>query len=65
MSKLSEAYGIKGVRISSEEEAEEELKKALSSKEPAVIDVRVAKSEKVFPMIAPGKGLHEMVGVKP
>ncbi|TNU66092.1 acetolactate synthase large subunit [Bacillus velezensis] len=63
--KLSEAYGIKGVRISSEEEAEEELKKTLSSKEPAVIDVRVAKSEKVFPMIAPGKGLHEMVGVKP
>ncbi|MCX3305287.1 acetolactate synthase large subunit [Bacillus sp. NEAU-CP5] len=63
--KLSEAYGIKGIRISSEEEAEEELKKALSSKEPAVIDVRVAKSEKVFPMIAPGKGLHEMVGVKP
>ncbi|MBW8583906.1 MULTISPECIES: acetolactate synthase large subunit [Bacillus] len=63
--KLSEAYGIKGVRISSEEEAEEEFKKALSSKEPAVIDVRVAKSEKVFPMIAPGKGLHEMVGVKP
>lgn len=63
--KLSEAYGIKGVRISSEEEAEEELKKVLSSKEPAVIDVRVAKSEKVFPMIAPGKGLHEMVGVKP
>ncbi|MEH6894255.1 acetolactate synthase large subunit [Bacillus velezensis] len=63
--KLSEAYGIKGVRISSEEEAEEELKKVLSSKDPAVIDVRVAKSEKVFPMIAPGKGLHEMVGVKP
>ncbi|WP_049628746.1 acetolactate synthase large subunit [Bacillus sp. JFL15] len=63
--KLSEAYGIKGIRITSEEEAEEELKKALSSKEPAVIDVRVAKSEKVFPMIAPGKGLHEMVGVKP
>ncbi|KJD59268.1 acetolactate synthase large subunit [Bacillus velezensis] len=63
--KLSEAYGIKGVRISSEEEAEEELKKALSSKDPVVIDVRVAKSEKVFPMIAPGKGLHEMVGVKP
>ncbi|MEC3654697.1 acetolactate synthase large subunit [Bacillus sp. CIS52] len=63
--KLSEAYGIKGIRITSEEEAEEELQKALSSKEPAVIDVRVAKSEKVFPMIAPGKGLHEMVGVKP
>ncbi|MCY8140358.1 hypothetical protein, partial [Bacillus inaquosorum] len=36
-----------------------------TSKEPVVIDVRVASEEKVFPMVAPGKGLHEMVGVKP
>ncbi|MBY8912743.1 acetolactate synthase large subunit [Bacillus sp. YC2] len=63
--KLSEAYGIKGIRISAEEEANEQLREALTSKEPVVIDVRVAREEKVFPMIAPGKGLHEMVGVKP
>ncbi|MEK5500794.1 acetolactate synthase large subunit [Bacillus sp. FSL M8-0168] len=63
--KLSEAYGIKGVRITSEEEAKEKLEAALTSNEPMVIDVQVARDEKVFPMVAPGKGLHEMVGVKP
>ncbi|WP_345807955.1 acetolactate synthase large subunit [Bacillus pumilus] len=63
--KLSEAYGIKGIRISSDEEAKEKLEEALTSKEPVFIDVNVARDEKVFPMVAPGKGLHEMVGVKP
>ncbi|GMG79535.1 acetolactate synthase large subunit [Bacillus safensis] len=63
--KLSEAYGIKGIRISSDEEAKEKLEEALSSREPVFIDVNVARDEKVFPMVAPGKGLHEMVGVKP
>ncbi|MES9765927.1 acetolactate synthase large subunit [Bacillus altitudinis] len=63
--KLSEAYGIKGIRISSDEEAQEKLQEALTSREPVFIDVNVARDEKVFPMVAPGKGLHEMVGVKP
>ncbi|AHL72330.1 acetolactate synthase large subunit [Bacillus altitudinis MN12] len=63
--KLSEAYGIKGIRISSDEEAQEKLEEALTSREPVFIDVNVARDEKVFPMVAPGKGLHEMVGVKP
>ncbi|MDR7248927.1 acetolactate synthase large subunit [Bacillus pumilus] len=63
--KLSEAYGIKGIRISSDEEAKEKLEEALTSREPVFIDVNVARNEKVFPMVAPGKGLHEMVGVKP
>ncbi|WP_144667267.1 acetolactate synthase large subunit [Bacillus altitudinis] len=63
--KLSEAYGIKGIIISSDEEAQEKLEEALTSREPVFIDVNVARDEKVFPMVAPGKGLHEMVGVKP
>ncbi|MGF0004569.1 acetolactate synthase large subunit [Bacillus altitudinis] len=63
--KLSEAYGIKGIRISSDEEVQEKLEEALTSREPVFIDVNVARDEKVFPMVAPGKGLHEMVGVKP
>lgn len=63
--KLSEAYGIKGIRISTDEEAKEKLEEALTSREPVFIDVNVARDEKVFPMVAPGKGLHEMVGVKP
>lgn len=63
--KLAESYGIKGVRITSEKEAEEKLKEALQSKEPVVIDVHVTPDEKVMPMIEPGKGIQQMTGVKP
>ena len=30
-----------------------------------LLDFRVDPGENVYPMIAAGKGLHEMVGVKP
>ncbi len=61
--KLAEAYDIKGYRIQTLEEAETVFKEALLSDEPVLIDCRVKKHEKVYPMIAPGKGLHEMIGV--
>ena len=61
--KLAEAYDIKGYRIRTMEEAEDIFREALLSDEPVLIDCRVKKYEKVFPMIAPGKGLHEMIGV--
>lgn len=63
--KLAEAYDIKGVLIESTEQAEKELQELLTSNEPVLIDLRIDPNENVFPMIAPGKGLHEMEGVKP
>ncbi|WP_141431885.1 acetolactate synthase large subunit [Bacillus sp. 03113] len=63
--KLAEAYGIKGYQIQTEEEAEAILDDVINSNEPVLLDFRVDPDENVFPMIAPGKGLHEMVGVKP
>ncbi|WP_274310325.1 biosynthetic-type acetolactate synthase large subunit [Solibacillus daqui] len=62
--KLAEAYGIKGVRIEKLSEAEEMFAEAINSDEPVVIDCRVKQLVSVFPMVAPGKGLHEMIGVK-
>lgn len=62
--KLAEAYDIKGYVIKTEEEAEEILNEVLSNKEPVLLDFRIAPNENVYPMIAPGKGLNEMVGVK-
>lgn len=62
---LAGAYGIKGYSVSTEEEAEQVLKEALTSREPVLIDCRIKRKEKVYPMIAPGKGLHEMIGVRP
>lgn len=63
--KLAESYGIKGVRITTEHEAKEVLPSVLTDSSPIVIDCRVKQEENVYPMIAPGKGLHEMIGVKP
>ncbi|MBA4537479.1 acetolactate synthase large subunit [Bacillus aquiflavi] len=62
--KLAEAYGIKAFEISTEEEAEKILSEVMNDREPVLLDFRVEKMEKVYPMIAQGKGLHEMVGVK-
>lgn len=62
--KLAEAYEVKGLRATNEEEAEAVLKEAFEHNGPVLIDFRVAPMEKVYPMIAPGKGIHEMVGVK-
>ncbi len=61
--KLAEAYDIKGYRIEKLEEAEAQFREALLSDEPVLIDCRVKQSEKVTPMVAPGRGLNEMIGV--
>lgn len=62
--KLADAYGIKGYRINTLDEAGAILEEALNSDEPVLIDARVKQLENVYPMVAAGKGLHEMVGVK-
>ncbi|WP_246861325.1 acetolactate synthase large subunit [Bacillus sp. REN3] len=63
--KLAESYGIKAYRVSSTEEAERVFSEVLTDREPVLIDCRVNPDEKVYPMVAPGNGLHEMIGVKP
>lgn len=62
--KLAGAYDIKGYRITKKDNAEELFREALLSDEPVLIDCRVKMMENVYPMIAPGKGIHEMIGVK-
>lgn len=62
--KLADAYGIKGLRATNEAEAKAVLKEAFEHNGPVLLDFRVAPMEKVYPMVAPGKGIHEMVGVK-
>ncbi|MEO4052641.1 biosynthetic-type acetolactate synthase large subunit [Solibacillus sp. CAU 1738] len=62
--KLADAYGIKGYLIEKLEDAERIFAEAINSDEPVVIDCRVKQLENVYPMVAPGKGLHEMIGVK-
>lgn len=63
--KLASAYGIKGLVAQNEAEARQALEEAFNFPGPFIVDCRVAPFENVFPMVAPGKGLHEMEGVKP
>ncbi|WP_077328304.1 biosynthetic-type acetolactate synthase large subunit [Virgibacillus siamensis] len=62
--KLAECYGIQGLRAEKDSDVTEVLKDLFSHDGPVVADFRVIPSEKVYPMIAPGKGIHEMIGVK-
>lgn len=59
--KLAEAYGAEGYRISKLEELEDVLRKALTSPNPAFIDVMVEREENVYPMVPAGAALDEML----
>ncbi|WP_232336823.1 acetolactate synthase large subunit [Planococcus lenghuensis] len=61
--KLAQAYEIDAYKVETLEDAEEVFRKAFESNEPALIDCRVLQLENVYPMVAPGKGLSEMIGV--
>ena len=63
--KLAEAYQIKAAKLSNKEEFDKQLPELLAHDGPVLIDARVLQQENVYPMIPPGQGLHEMIGVKP
>jgi len=59
--KLAEAYGASGVRITSPRKMREELRLALDTPGVVVIEVVVEEEENVYPIVAPGSGLKEMI----
>lgn len=61
--KLAESYGVRGERVAKEEDVVKVLEDVFAYDGPAVVDCRVIKLENVYPMVAPGKGSHEMLGV--
>jgi len=58
--KLAEAYGVKGLRATTSDEAKAVWAEALAHDGPVVIDFRVASEENVWPMVAPGHTLDQM-----
>lgn len=63
--KLAEAYGCFGVRVESPDELDAALKAAFDYDGPAIVDCRVVGEECVFPMVAPGASIDEMLGGVP
>ena len=59
--KLAESYGHVGMKVEKSSDVEEALKEAFAMKDKLVfVDVITTREENVYPMIAAGKGHHEM-----
>ncbi|MDF2473175.1 MAG: acetolactate synthase, large subunit, biosynthetic type [Anaerocolumna sp.] len=59
--KLAEALGAKAYRITKREEVEPVLREVLSLNEPVVIECCIASDDKVWPMVAPGAAIDEVI----
>ena len=59
--KLAEAFGGVGFRVEKREELEGVLKEALAINKPVIIDYRIDSDKKVFPMVAPGAPIHQII----
>jgi len=62
--KLAESYGVRGVIVESEDEVDKALEEMFAYDGPVVADFRIIPKERVLPIVAPGKGIHQMLGVE-
>ncbi len=60
--KLADAYGCLGLRARTVEELDQVIDQALANDQgPTIVDVRVRRQEKVFPMVPAGAPLNDMI----
>ena len=60
--KLAEAYGSRGFRFTDKTTLVDDLRAAIATPGPVVVDVRVTREENTYPMIPAGSAAREMVG---
>jgi acetolactate synthase I/II/III large subunit len=60
--KLAEAYGATGLRFEDKRTLVDDMREALSTDGPVLVDVRVTKEENTYPMIPAGQAARDMVG---
>ena len=59
---LARAYGIEGMRMLPEDDPKEVLEKAVKLGKAVVIDAVIPTDDKVYPMVAPGASISDMIG---
>ena len=59
--KLAEAFGGVGFRVEKREDLNSVLKEALKINKPVIIDYVIDRDKKVFPMVAPGAPIHQII----
>jgi acetolactate synthase-1/2/3 large subunit len=60
--KLAEAYGATGLRFEKKSTLVEDMKSAIATEGPVLVDVRVTREENTYPMIPAGQPARDMVG---
>ena len=59
--KLAESYGAQGIRVQSMNELDKAIRTAINSDIATVIDIPIDPEEDVYPFVAPGSGLKDMI----
>jgi acetolactate synthase-1/2/3 large subunit len=59
--KLADAYGAKGFSTSKPSDVEKIIKQGFKEKGPVIMEFKIAREEKVLPMVPAGAALNEMV----
>ncbi len=60
---LAQAYGIKGMVVSDRDQLNDAVAAMLAYAGPVLMDVHVRRDENCYPMVAPGKSNHQMLGL--
>jgi len=58
---LANAFGIRGERITSRAEVVSTIESARQTEQPVLLDFRVEQEDSVYPMVAAGAALHDMI----
>jgi acetolactate synthase-1/2/3 large subunit len=60
--KVAEAYGATGLKLTDKHTLVQDMRDAIATEGPVVVDVRVVQEENVYPMIMPGQAARDMRG---
>lgn len=60
--KLADAYGWGAERVDRPENVQGAIERMLATSGPYLLDLRVPRDQNVFPMVAPGNGLSQVIG---
>jgi acetolactate synthase-1/2/3 large subunit len=59
--KVADAYGISGVTVTEKSQVVPAIEQATETAGPVLIDFHIVQEENVYPMVAPGSAIHEMI----
>ena len=59
--KLAEAYGMKGIRVTSQDELESAIAEANAHDGPVIVDFVIEKVDDLYPMIPAGQSVQELI----